>query len=259
MQKRFSICSAGLVLAALSITAIAGADAKVVAHMHVDSDGTTQPDQTITTYYKGSMIRSDAANTITIIDTKSGMTTIIHPGDKAYTQYNVSQLSNSMPMFSDMTIKAKASVQATGLHRDIAGKDAAKFIADIDIVMTPKKDSSISQHTTMHLVRWTTAAVPVDIPPADLAKFSAQQAVFLSLPGMEEVTRELSKIVGLPLSSDMTINTEIVGAPDKQLPPPSKQEISTDVDSISQDPLDDSLFHIPPGYQKVGAPAPPGS
>ena len=245
---RITCCAAALVFT----LALSNADVKTVSHMHSDEGGTTRPDVTITTYYKGAIIRTESGSLVTLLNTTSGKSAILHPDTKTFSIFNIDQVAQTgMP--PNATIDAHATVTQTDEHKVIAGKKATKFVADVDMTVAPTK--LLSRHITMHIVRWTTADVKMGIAPDVLERFSPEQLTFKGLKGMEDVQKELAKITGLPLSSEVTINSEY-SAPEGVggIPPASTQTIDTDVDSVSDEDLDDSLFQIPSDYKSQGSP-----
>jgi hypothetical protein len=242
-------------LATLVAVLPAHADLKLVSKMHVDIGGTTRPDQEFTTYYKGNLIRSESGDTVTLSQVQTGLTAVLRPSTKTYRQFNVNQSAPGNPAMRAMKVEGQATVTPTAEHKVIAGKNATKFVADVDVTMTSSSNQAFSQHTTMHIVRWTTTEVSTGISPDLLARFSPESMTFQGLSGMDEVNKELAKITGVPLSSEVTIKSEFSGPSGVGgIPPPSIEEIDTDVQSIDDSALDDSLFQVPPDYKKTVSP-----
>ncbi len=244
---RLTFCAAALVLT----LSMADADVKTVSHLHSEEGGATRPDVTITTYYKGPIIRTESGGLVTLLNTTTGKSAILHPDTKTFSVFNIDQVAQT-GMTPGGTVEAHATVTQTEEHKVIAGKKATKFVADVDMILAPTK--LLSRHLTMHIVRWTTSDVKMAVAPDVLEKFSPEQLTFKGLKGMEDVQKELAKITGLPLSSEVTINSEY-SAPQGVggVPPASTQTIDIDVDSISDEDLDDSLFQIPTDYKNRGA------
>lgn len=230
--------------------AAAQADVKIVSHMHTDENGTTRPDQTITTYYKGNIVRTESGAAVTLLNTTTGKTAILRPWNKTFSVFNVSQLAPNNPSPGSKA-EAHATVTQTSEHKVIAGKNATKFVADIDFTVT--LSSLLARHTTMHIVRWTTTDVQMPVTSDVLEKYSPEQLTFRGFSGMDDVQKELAKITGLPLSSEITIKSEYT-APSGVggVPTPSTEMTNVDVDSISTDALDDSLFVVPNDYKNMG-------
>jgi hypothetical protein len=247
--KRFFVATT-----TLAVFASAHADVKLVAHLHIDQGGTTRPDQIVTTYYKGSLIRAESGDAVTLTDTKTGLTAVLIPSSKTFKQYNNDQLGRNTSELQGLKVDGHANVTQTSEHKVIAGKNATKFVADVDLTMTNANNVGYTQHTTMHIVRWTTADLAIAIPPEVLAKFSVEQRAFQGISGMEGVNKELAKITGVPLSSEVTIKSEFTGPQGVGgVPPPMTEDINTDVESVDESDLDNSLFQIPPDYKKVSA------
>jgi hypothetical protein len=248
IAKHVRLALSGLTL--FGVLATAQADVKLVSHIHTDQNGTTQPDVTVTTYYKGAIVRTESGATVTLLNTTTGKSAILHPWNKTFAVFNINQVAPTGGLAKDAKVDAHATVTQTNEHKVIAGKNTTKFVADVDFTVS---SNLLVRHTVMHIVRWTTADVPMDISSDVLEKYSPEQLTFRGLSGIDDVQKELAKITGLPLSSEITIKSEF-SAPQGVggVPPPTTEMISSDVDSISQDSLDDSLFQVPTDYKSLG-------
>lgn len=278
MKKLFySLLSAVLLAAAQAIPA--SADVKIVSEVTMkglpEQAKTMQPgiDKPVTTMtlYKGDKQRTEAGGTITIYDCAADKLYTLDTTKKTYTVSSVGNALNAVadnPFLAMMKFETKAFVKPGTERKTIAGKAAKSYIYTAILKMSMEGgDPSISAMMptiTMKGIQWTTDAVTL---PANCAKmlqsqFARRVPPFLA-SGMKPLMDQMATIKGTPLSNQVTVSF-IVSAAAGGLPGMPKEPIitTTEVKSVSEEPLDESLFTVPADYTLVeaaqpGTPAPP--
>jgi hypothetical protein len=228
--------------------ASAQADVKIVSHVNGTSMGRTQPQKSITTWYKSDLMRIDTPDMTTIFDAKSGKAITIDHKRKLY-----SEVADAVNPMTGVKVDATATVSPTTEVLVIAGKNAHKNLVDLNVTMN--MDGGFSPKINVHMDLWTTEDLKTAYSPAHLMRvFAPMLKNVLDPAKVQELSAELSKIKGFPLNNKMTVNSGQSSGP--------MMELETVVDSISEDPLGDDIFQIPADYKKSEKPIrrmpPPG-
>lgn len=227
-----------LVGLSLSSGALALADVKIVSHINSSMMGQNRPPVSVTTYYKGDYMRSDVRDITTIFDSKSGKAMIVDAKRKEYAELGDDSSSQ-------MTITAKASVSTTTDHKTIAGHDANRYRASIQMVISQQ---GMTQNMDMQMDMWAATDLKTPFEPAHLVQSLAGMLRGADIQGMEDFTKEMSKVSGFPLEQLITVT--VAGMPTGATSGPMMTFDSV-ADSIDESPLADSLFQVPSDYKKV--------
>lgn len=242
----------GAALCAVTLTAVAAqADVKIVSKMKVNAFGGNQ-DAVVTTYYKGSKVRTESPGTLQIYDATTKQAIVINQAEKTYSIITLGQQGGKMP--NGMKIKTTGSTKATNLTRTIAGKPARKYSFDGTITMASDKQEG-SAKIILHMDQWTTTAIKGAMTPSQMMGTMGQmlQGMGALGAGLKNLTSEMSKIKGMPLDLAMDMSMAASG-PNSPQGMNFKITMSSAVQSISEAPLSASLFQIPKGYKKVNPP-----
>lgn len=265
------VCGA-VAVGALLFTGMASAraDVKLVAKQTVSGGLLPQgaSDSTVTTYYKGDKVRTEAGPFVTIYDCAGDKFYTLDPAKKTYTLSSLKaaqQRGAEASRFANF--KTNVNLKPGGKTRTIAGKRTTNYIWDANISITPTKetlknapkaDRNASFRLTMSGETWATEGIKVSASCQRLNE-AAMMGGAGSVAGLRPLVQKLGSIKGVTLLSDMTQNvipSGVSGSDGKQARP-IKMEVSSRVTSISEAPLPASLFSVPAGYKKVSSLAPP--
>ncbi len=261
---------ASLLLVVFAIASAAHADLKIVQKNTVDGapalpGAPTAPAKSgaptaivTTTYYKGGFIRTESGTSVTIVDSAKGTVATIDNKKRTYTIEKTDSANAALAQFADfMDIAVDGSIAPTDTSKEIAGRSARKYAGTITMKVSIKEGSPLPipagegplMTITMETESWTIEGLSVDskalvraLPPmvAGMAKM---------MPGFDVFRKKMEAIVGFPVQSAQKISFKsglpLPGLPEK--PMTSKSELV----SLSEEALPDSLFAIPSGYKKV--------
>ena len=248
----------------------ARADVKVVSQVTITglpagaATAQSSKPQTVTAYYKGTKVRTEAANTVTIYDGKTNTVTTLSPASKTYTVASMAAPAAN-PMMAMMDVKTTATLKPGGKTKTIAGKPAKNYVWQANIAMGMKpsaKQNANSQMPSGPLVtiqmngeQWTTDAVKLPAGSKSLV-MSMMSGPAKAIPGLSPLMDKFAQIKGLPLSATLTqafkqsaAMMAMGGA--RSNVPPKPITVTTNVLSLSEKPLAATLFAVPAGYQKV--------
>lgn len=266
----FSISAARADVKVVSQTTVSGATPQMAAKMPAGG-------QTVTTYYKGSKTRTEAGSGatrqagITIYDSQANTVTTINPAQKTYTVTSLSALAMN-PMMAALDIKTTATMKPGGKTQTILGKPSKNYLWQATITMGMKPNANpggggaagAGKMPTgplfimkMNGEQWTTEAVKLPSVGGKALLPGLMSGPARMMPGLAPLLNKLSGMKGLPLSSTVTQTftqgaamAGMGGAGAGQIP---KEPFvtRTQVMSISEAPLPDSLFAPPAGFRKV--------
>ena len=246
----------------------ARADVKIVSKVTITGLPAAAPasagKQTVTAYYKGMKIRTEAAGTVTIFDAAAKTLTTLTPAKKTYTVASTANPTPN-PMMAMMDVQTTATLKPGGKTKTIAGKPAKNYLwqANVSLGMkkSPKASAQASQMPSGPLVtiqmngeQWTTEAVKMPASGNSLV-VSMMSGPAKSVPGLAPLMAKFAQIKGLPLSATLTQTIKqsaammAMGGASAKVP--QKISTTTEVVSLQESPLPDSLFVVPTGFQKV--------
>ena len=244
--------------AALALSAAARADLMLVQQStlggelskRLPKDGSAPKQPTVTTYYKGSRIRTETEQRVTIFDGQRML--MLNPEKKTYQVVPKDAAAKfTNPMMAMMDIKADIRVNPTGQTQTIQGKKTTQYVMTMNIKLSmkpgsqgaPKGDTPKLPTFTSKTEIWTAQFSGVTLPAA-MANQALPSGV-RSMPFVKDITEKMKTVKGIPLLTTMT--QDVMG---KQM------TVTTRTTSLSESPLPDSLFAPPPGYKQVPYEAP---
>lgn len=262
--------------AALLTASMARADIKIVSEITItgmpaaarqSAPGVSDKPMTTTVYYKGSKQRTETGNTVQIYDAAADQMYTLDTDKKTYSVISPSKMLEGVagnPFLDMMKFDTTASVKAGGATKNIAGKPATNYVysATIKITMDNLPPEAAGSLPTMEMKgeQWATESLslPSAFQKAGLNNMARRMPPMM-VKGMKPLIDELAKIKGAPLSSRMSMSFIVPpGSPAAGSVPKEPIVTTTEVKSISEETLSDSLFEIPTGYKKVEAPKTPG-
>lgn len=239
------LISRGVVLAAFcAIFATAPADVKITANVTVTGVGSGPKTETVTTCYKGNLIRTERSSTVSIYDIEKQTVVTFRKSDKTYRVLDLKKQLSSLPStLAKLHVESSASVQPTNASSTIAGLPAKKYEAQATIKMMSENGAGMTLPTTNLVIeQWMTESVK-NVSGTDaylpMEQFFGPLKIY---GGMEPIMKEFSKMKGLPLSSRITITA--TGGRGQATPIVT----TTNVTAVSQAPLNENLFQVPKGY-----------
>jgi hypothetical protein len=277
-----SIVAAGTLLCVVPLsTTTARADVKIVSEttvtglpdtLRTGSDtGNIDPKKPIasTVYLKGEKRRTETPVQTTIYDCASDTVYTLNTTDKTYTVSTLAKsvaadTAGSNPLLSLLKIETSGvALTPQKLVKNIAGKSASSYTFGMTLKMRPA-DPSLSEMipnlvTTIKGEQWVSESIAAPAACERMAKSSFMNALpiptALAGTGLKTLSEKMALIKGTPLSSriEVTIKPGDGKAPDVNVLPIPKDPIIvvSEVKSISEDTLADSLFTVPADYKKV--------
>lgn len=240
-------------LALVSLGTVARADVKLVQSTSMDGElgqrvkkaGAPQAPST-TTYYKGSKMRLEAGETISIFDGQRLL--VLDAKKKTYQVVPRDAASAANPMMAMMDVKAEMSVKPTGKTQAIQGKKAQLYVMTMTMNLglkpgalkgegAPKGEQPKIPPVTSKTEFWM-----VEFPGVSVGGSVRQNMMgnMGSLPFVKDMTEKLKALKGIPLLTVM--NQEVMGR---------KFSVTVKTTALSEAPLPDSLFVPPPGFKQV--------
>jgi hypothetical protein len=227
-----------------ALVASALADVKITAEVTVTGIGDGPKTETVTTCYKGKLIRTERESTVSIYDTVKQTVTTFRKSDKTYRVLDLKKQLGKLPsVMAKLSVSTTAAVQATDATATIAGMPCKKYTGQAVLKMSSAAQPSAALPTTNILIeQWMTENIK-SVSGTDsympLEQFIGPLKIY---GGMEPIIREFSKMKGMPLSSKVTMS--VTGSQDARPPIVT----TTKVTAVSEAPLEDSLFQVPKGY-----------
>jgi hypothetical protein len=253
MTRRFSRSSLLVPVAAMcgiALASHASADMTLVSRVTAEGGAAPSPAQTVTTSYRGGLIRTETGRVVTLYNTTTQTITTLNKMDKTYRVLPLnSAFSQRSGLLSRVKISSSADIQPQDESKVIAGMRARKYAGKVVMKMTVEgmSDENAPQ-TTMEIEQWTTDAVPL---PADAQQIMSPvmrlSGPLQKMEGMKPLVEALSRMKGAPLSSKVKVIP--ASRPGRPVRPPVTT--TTDVVSVSLAPVSPALFAIPKDYKKV--------
>ncbi len=259
-----SVLAAGAAL--LLVACAARADVKIVSEVNVTGlppqaqaqVKQTFP-QTVMTYYKGDMTRTELAGSVVLYDCLGDKLYTLDPAKKTYTIASVQEMMEKAgPLMAMMKFDTTADVKEGGASKTIAGKPAKNFLFTANIALSMEGTPAGMLPTTKIVgEQWVTNAVALPANCQRMMAASLARSAGPMLGGMKPLIEKMATMKGAPLSSKVTVT--ITAAQPLPGLPTDPIVTTTEVKAISEEALDDALFKIPADYKKVEpTPAPPG-
>lgn len=221
----------------------ASADVKVTAKVTVTGAASKSGTKEITTFYKGSLVRTEGPETVSIYDSKTETLISYRKGENTYRQLKLDDGMRSIPgMLAKIKINSSADIKEMPDKATIAGKTAKKYVGTATIQIVPESLPQGGPKTRIDIEQWMTEDVKIDNADSPLGQMVEGMKAY---GGVEPVLQAMSKMKGLPLTSKVTVTVE--GG--KQATGPIVT--LTEVKSVEEGPLSDELFRVPEGFKLV--------
>ncbi|MDX1933836.1 MAG: hypothetical protein SFU56_14655 [Capsulimonadales bacterium] len=269
-------------VALFCVAASAYADIKFVAEVTVKGAPTATkanlPDKSVTTsYYKGEKQRIETekpgGKTVTISDLATGTTYTLNPAKKTYTVFKLSDIeamTADNPIMQMLKIETQTTITPGTATKSIAGKNAKQYTYNTSFKMSLEGgDDQIAAFAQMMPTitikgeQWTTEDVRFPVNYQKIAQTNMARSIPpMMAKGMSEMIEKMATIKGFPLSSVVTVSFILPknAAPQAAASMPKEPIITTtEVKSISEENLDDSLFELPKDYTEVKTETPAGA
>ena len=214
-----------------------------------------------TAYYKGHKSRSETGGEITLTDYDAGMTYTIDTENKTY---SVAQIKPAQRDTTSALPGNKSFVHSGGQTQTIAGYPATntKFMSVTQIVIGAPAGASAPMlpPLTISGEEWMAdGLLPEDARNAGFAEFS-KLVPLPQLPGAGGFAQKMLAVKGFPLATTLQIRIAFPAGAGPALVnalPRDPITLTMRAKSVATAPLDDALFALPEGFQKVDAlPAP---
>lgn len=236
---------------------LAQADLKVVSKVTIS---TLQGPQivTVVSFFKGSKVRIDNGDVRKISDSKTHKTILINMKKQIYMEPDTAlALKDVAASIKKQRMKITAHVSPTGKRKMIAGRSAQQYVGDLTVSGDYPKVPGSRGEAKFKIDEWTTSAPGVNVSQSEMMGTVSELLHSLAgMGGMEQVTRELGKIKGVPLNTTMDGTMTIIaangGAPQSQ-----KHTYVTEAVTVNEGPLPASVFEIPKGFKLVSGKKPP--
>jgi hypothetical protein len=232
--------------------------------------GTQTTRQTVTAYYKGNKVRTQASGgAVVLYDAATDTTTILNPADKTYTvNASKKRVDQVKPFLSMFKVSVDGGVTPGAATKTIAGLPARNYRVNLQMKMGMSGNAPAGATAgtlfSMKMAgeQWASSAVSLPTRVQTQMATSGLRALGGMMPGMEKMAARMTAIKGLPLSSRMTITMTTPpgmgaammgggGPAAGGKAGPIVITTITDTRSVSRKPLPDSLFTVPAGYREV--------
>lgn len=244
------------------LTAFAHADVKVVSKLSIAGDKNAAEPRTVTIYYQGDMIRVERADSTSIINTKTRQTLLLDDKTKTYYEFSPGQWLDVPPELGRLVkVQANAFVKATPDRKTLLDRPAERSVLDMNFTLTLASMPGFRQRMHLRMEPWTTLQFPEGAP--SIGMVGVLHSILGGIESMEQVQPALASVLalkGLPLSYTATLTTTFVVPPSVGAAPrESSMEVRlvSEVESVSEEALDPTLFLVPEGYKNV-TPTPEG-
>ena len=256
----------GCVAFAIALTAPA-IRADITVHLHSDSKLVPAAAADRTVRLKGNRARFVIGNLPALADFGKQELTVLDPARKAYATIPLSQfrvrIKAAMPQMqaalAQMVDPAQIKTATTASRRTatIQGMTAQEGDLTITVTITiPGGDPSSKARMKLAVRIWIAAPAEFLHKPAlkDLTTFNQWQRYFLDIagafPGWHSAFEEMIRSGGVVLRTHTEIRMDVPGIAAADAAP--VMTANEEVSQIASDPIDESLFRIPPDF----APAP---
>jgi len=206
-----------------------------------------------TSYFKGDKFRQESETHVTIFDCATSTIYLINPKDKTYSTMDLQKImdmAGSNPMMAGMKFETTAEVMPTTHTEIIAGRKAQEYLYTVSMKITREgMDSSMMPAMKMSGEEWVTSSLAFPAKCKRMQQFARQMPGMMG-NSMKALADKMSVIKGYPLRN--TISMSMGGGPSQM--PRKPITTVTEVKSIVEVPLPNSLFVVPADYKKTESP-----
>ena len=219
-------------------------------------------------YYKGSKMRVESHDDVSIYDATTDKTLVLNAKTKTYYETSAADTvaaSSANPIFTLANASGEATVLNTQETKTIAGKTAQHFTYTITVRFTPKDANApaallaMLPTITISGDQWT-----IDSPDASAAAKNRTASLLAKLPtgtgnGLKGIGEKMATITGIPVEQTQRFKIAAEGMVDTSSTEPRELVTTTQIKtaSLSEAPLPDSLFVVPSDYVRVAPPKAP--
>jgi hypothetical protein len=222
-------------------------------------------------YIKGQKSITDDGSTVTILDFDAQTITTI---DKTKKTYSVKPFNELVNKSAAAGAKVHADVKKTGQHKNINGFDTEESVMTVSVGNNQSKQPGATGQMQMEYDIWTASDVPGIEEMRAFYRKNADRTPWAAMAGgnagVAEIQRMMATAHGISVLT--TVKTKILNdqmlaqieemkkqggqqaaLADKLLAQMggSGSSITSESSGFSASPVPDSVFAIPPGYQKV--------
>jgi hypothetical protein len=211
-----------------------------------------------TTYVKGLKFRTDQAagnrQTSVLMDAGGSQMITLNHEKKEAEVVDLSKMSEQMSQLVTVS-DIKSSFTPTGQTRQVAGSTCAVY--DVSITM-PVKIANMPMTMSMTGPYCLVKNGPGQADYAAFYQAASEKGLFFGDPraakasplprAMTEMYRKMSEL-GVPFAMDVTIKTQGDGPMAAIMAKMGGAGMTSEVTSVSTDPIADSMFEIPAGYK----------
>ena len=216
--------------------------------------GGGQPLET-TMYIKGSRMRTEGLDRITIIDVAKHQMTVLDPNKKEARIVDMARVQEGMQ--KSLAGAPRAQLNATGQTKTILGRTCTEYAATVSV---PMKMGNDEMNVLMTGPIWIAKGAPGTADFTGFYKAAADNGMFFSNPdqakgagaaqvrGMTEMYRQISELGGVTYSSAMQTKFDGSGMMAAMMNKVGGFVLDSTVKSASTDAIPDSMFEVPAGY-----------
>jgi hypothetical protein len=217
------------------------------------------PNQQTVVYIKGTKMRSESGDTVTLLDATSRQMILLNAKKKEAEVYDLAKLQADI----QKTVGAgepKVSMTPTGQKKEILGRSCDEYTMNVTMPMS--MGGTEGMNVTMTGPVWVAKGAPGTQDYVTFYKTAAANGMFFGSPqqakaqgaqmkSMTEMYRAFAEIAGVPYQHDMQIKFEGTGMMATMMNKMGGASSSTTVTAASTDPIPDEKFAIPAGYKTV--------
>jgi hypothetical protein len=230
----------------------------------------------ITMRVKGMRMRSEVeagpVSMVTIVDVPGKQVIILRADQKTATivsgkpPASTTTTTTTTPPTPTALPGTDASVKATGRSQVIDGVKCDEYIVNATVDMSTMRNAQMPPEATammqgmkvkMNGAIWVAKDAPGAAEymafqkAAAAEQLAASSAMGVNMPGMENLTKAMSGISGLPYLTEMETSIEGAGQMAEMMKQMGTTKVITKVSSVNAEPLSDDLFKIPEGYTTI--------
>jgi hypothetical protein len=199
---------------------------------------------TIATYFKGEKFRQDSPNlnVFYIYDCAKDKFYTINKADQTYSVRKLDDvMKDTRRGIAPLKFDGGAETADDGGSRTIAGKPAKNYAVKVALRLKDEQRNQFVGGMDIEGEHWVTNAYKLPSTCANMKRVAYFPGILLIHALLTPLEEKLPKMSGVPLDYTLVV-TRGAG---------HQLEIRSEVSSISNKPLSDSLFAVPKGYRLV--------
>ena len=246
-----------------------------MAQMAAQSGASMTPK--ITMRVKGMKMRSEVeagpVSMVTIVDVPGKQVIVLRADQKTATIVSSKPPASTTTTTTTTTTPPSvtppgvdATVKATGRSQVIDGVKCDEYVINATADMSSMRNAQMPPEAAammqgMKVKMNGSIWVAKDAPgaaeymafqkAAAAEQLAASSAMGINMPGMDNLTKAMGGISGMPYLTEMETSIEGTGQMAEMMKQMGVTKVTTKVSSINADPLSDDLFKIPEGYTTI--------